>query len=728
MAIKITQAIREEETRAGGYLWTTENDPTWLRYQVDLENGAMKGFHISKCEGTVPRVTPFLYDFASPALAQMYHKEVAMAVMADIGKETMIREGEEFAEISVAGQVGAWQDFMGAFGDSKKKPAKDLAESRYITYDKDVMIPPAIVRTGKRGDLSMPRGRNFQVGARVSGFKAIEMVRSKGLPSKLKIGSMGDPDVDQAKIALAHVERPSSHAVAWYGTRDEEKAKYRLQAAAALPILAGLIADRQSLASAVDEVRAMNPILIETTGLSKAGVKRIGKLKKPAPAGRIFEVGERIEGEDALGVNRARHTKISGSVPTDMALRYLSELPPDRTPADDESWLKFNDILAAVAIPLHNATSTPIATILEASKGNWVKFHESLARAADFDPKDFDRRTMALVTIDALEAIDHFNRTALLPQALASIKEMDQPEPMVSREFIVSGIEASTSLIVGKSKNLALTMMEVSRRYASRIPAMMEIEGKAMLNLTTKTLERFKGYTEDQYPVITGEFHASNGLVIRPLSSGEMLTEESRRLGHCVGSYKSRARQTSCHIYSVQNLAGDESFSTFEYARIDGTDARAAAAGLRTVQHRAYHNGTPSEAAAAAKKEFDAALKNGGVEVRLEEINAWRDWLQETSPNQTTGQANAHTSWKSVLELDWEEEDNRMDYWREWGQVLGGRIEKSPHPGAVYSEKKAQELVSAMSPRAAALMIEQARLAKEAREAEKAKDETPEPM
>jgi hypothetical protein len=721
MSIKIDKVVKEEEVRAAGYLWTTEEDPTWLRYQVDFARGTMKGFHVSKCDGSIPRVTPFLYDFASPDMSNTYHLQIAMAVFADIGKENMIRSGEEFVEIDVAGQVGAWQDFMSAFDNAdSKKVDKDLSSQRFLTYDKDTLIPSGIIRTGKRGSLSMPRASNFRVGARMSGFDALKIAGSGGLPKKLKVGDMGDVDVEQAKDALKHVERPSSHSVAWYGTTDPEVAKYRLQASTSMPILASLIADRQSLATAVDAVSAINPILMETTGLSKASIKRIGKLTASAPAGRIFEAGERITGEDALGVNRARHTQLSGSVPVDMALRYLSDLPPDRTPNDNEAWLKFNDILSAVAIPLYNATSIPVATIMEASKGNWVAFHESLAKAADFDPKDFDRRTMALVTIDALESIEHFNRTAILPQVLASIKDAEQPEPMVSREFVVSGFEAATNLIIGNTKNPAVLMMEISRRYASRIPAMMEIEGKTVLDLNRKTSETFEKYGETAFPLLTDNYTASNGLVVRPLKNGEDLTEESKRLTHCVGSYQSKARRALSHIYSIQNQSGSESLSTFEFSGVEGTDPRGAATALRLVQHRAKSNGTPPEECAVAYKEFLEAVKGGQIDVNLSEINAWRQHIKESGQEAGATHITPATTWKSVLELDWENDDARLEYWAEWGEVLGGKIAKSNNPGVVYTEKVAQELVSAMSPRTAAIMIDQSRRQREEREAEKA--------
>lgn len=713
MSIKMQSLIKEEEDRAAGFYWTSESDPTWLRYQVDLQTGAMKGFHISQCNGQIPNVTPFLYNFPSVHLARTYHTQVALAVFADIGKEMLIRNGEATIGSRAGSTVSSWQDFMGAFGNDKGVVLDDHPEERTLTYEADMMIPSGIVKSGKSGALSMPRNRNFKVGSRLSGFKAVEVARTKGLPRGLNVATIGDPDLEKAAVALKAVERPSSHAVNWYGTRDKTLSNVRAQSASALPILAGLIADRQSLAKAVDEMGQLHTALMTATGLSKAGLKRIGKLTKAAPAGRIFEAGERIEGEDALGVNRARHTDVSGSLPTDMALRYLSELPPDRTPQSDEEWLRFNDILTAIAIPLHNATSIPVIEILEASKGNWVAFHESLAKAADFPAADFDRRTMALVNIDALEAIDHFNRTAVLPQALASIRATEQPDPLICREFIVSSQEASRNLIIGKTKNPALLMMEISRKYASRIPAMMELEGKSIATNTIERAGRFAAYGEGEYPKSADDFTSSKGFIIRCLDSGEKLTEESRRLTHCVGGYQSRAKMLSTHLFSVQNIAGDKSFSTFELQQITGDDSRVAAAGMRAIQHRAKNNGNPSEDCVAARQEFIDALTAGTIAFNLEEMNAWREYLNEIGENPTIKHVTPTTTWRSIIELDWEDEDLRMNYWAEWGQVLGGRIAKSPHPGAIYAEPAAQQLVAAMSPRAAAIMIEQSRAARE---------------
>ena len=708
MTLKTEKFIQEDETRAAGFIWTMEDDPTWLRWQVDFTTGAMKGYHISRCNGMIPRVTPFKYDFNRLETAKKHHEIMALVIFADIGPETLIEAESKPVENNIMDQIGAWQDFRNAFGDTTEKPDVVAVENRVVSYDGNAFkLPNNLVIIKENGALSMPLDRNYKTGERLSGFDAFKIAGSRELPKGLQPGYMGDIDIKQAQSALSHVERPSSHAVAWYGTGDSEQAKYRCQAATAMPILAGLLADRPSLADAVDEMRPINPILMDMTGLAKAAVRRIGKLTIAAPANRIFEDGEQIDGEDALGVNRVRHTQVSGSVPLDMALRYLSALPPDRTPNDNESWLKFNDILSAVALPIHNALSIPVATILEASRGNWIQYHENMARAADFTPENFDRQSMALTVIDALEAMEHFNRTIILPQALVSISNEGETWPKVNSEFIRLGFRATSDFILGKSKNTALLLMEISRRYASRIPAMMEIEGRDLMFETNRTDTRFKSYPENGFPVLTEDFNSSNGLVARPLRNGDELVRESRRLKHCIGSYQNRARRTKSHIYSIQNHSGSTSYSTFEISAVKGEENRTALNSLYMVQHRGDRNSTPAENCMIAEQEFMDALKAGEIDINLSEIDDWRNWLKQKGD--IDGGIDTETTWKSMLEFDWTAGDSSLEYWKEWGQVLGGKVAASPHSGIVYSEPATRALLHAMSPRTAMLMNEKAR-------------------
>ena len=691
-------------TLINGYLWTRESDPTWMRYQVEPETGVMQGIHVSRCNGVIPRATPFVYNFETADAADSFHEHVAMGILAEIGRETMISSRKKAKIENMTGKINAWKDFRTTLGKTRNITDSGIAESeRIITHDRDLSNCMNLLNTGIRGELSLVRNGNFRAGARMSGFDAFRIATAGNFPPDLEIGDTGNPDIEQARIALAHVTRPGSHAVSWYGTRDADLAKYRTQAAQALPILAEIIAERPSLARAVDGMQALAPVLMTMTGLGKAAVRRIGRLTEAPPADRVFEAGEQITGEDALGVNRARDIRVSGAVPIDTALRHLAELPPDRTPNDNENWLKFNDILASIAIPLYNATSIPVATVLEASRGNWIQYHKSLARAADIEPENFDRRTMALTIIDALEALEHFNRTVLLPQALASIRDTGEQDPMVSGSFISLGLEATTELITGKSKNVAVLMMEISRRYASRIPAMKAIENRSELSDVERTNARFDAYGNDSWPTLTTEFNTSNGRLIRPLrNAAELLDEGSpEKLRHCIGNYDTQARLMNSHIFSIRSPDGRESYSTFELSGIGSGDARAAAARMTRRQHSGYRNSKPSMQCVQAYKEFRDAMKNGLVRINIDEIREWCSWMN--SHGYKTG---ISTSWRSALELDWENDEIRLEYWKEWGNVLGGRIAGSPHPEVIFSNLKSRELVATMSPRAAMIMIE----------------------
>ena len=470
-----------------------------------------------------------------------------------------------------------------------------------------------------------------------------------------------------------------------------------------MPVLAGLIAESRDLSLAVDARDPIQPLLTERTGLKKASLKRITKLTVSVPAAPLFEAGEAVRGEDALGVNRTRRFSVSGVVSIDKAMRHLSELPPDRTPRDDAEWGAFYDVLTGCAIPISNAFDLSVTDLLEASRGNWVDYKATLARAADFDPDRFDRRTMALTTIDAIEAIEGFSRTALMPQVLSSITGTGQALPVVTGEFLVDGFEASARLVLGNAKNVASHLFEVARRYAGRIPAMMEAEGR----VAVEERDLPDQYGETAFPILTDTFFAPNGLIVRPLRTFEELKEEGQRMSHCVGGYTSKARDARCHLFSIRTPDETESLSTLELTGMDGEDPVTAAANFGIVQNRARRNGPPTPEAKAATEEFMKALKGGLLPIRFDEM---RDWKRRRAEGAGSGRRVApETTWESVLEHDWQNEDTRAALWQEWRTVMGGRIGKANNPGIVYTERSARDLVASMSPRAAAILLDQER-------------------
>ena len=704
--------IRSETRRDGdgplsGFVWAGDTDPGWIRFRTDPRSGVMNGVHLTPCAGTVPRGTPFRFRFPNGEQAVRGSEGVAMLILGQLSRDPVRLEGDVTRAANPHAQLAAWEEFLGGTAPAGQPSARET----HLILPRDVynrtLSGWGLFKRMADGDLVLNRSSNFRLGAPMSGFDTITAARGRTLP--FRTGPMGDLDLDAARTALAAVSRPSPVAVSWYASARGDQARYRMQAAAAMPILAGLIAESRDLSQAVDACEPIQPILSERTGLPKASVKRVTRLTVPVPAAPLFEAGEAVRGEDALGVNRTRRFTVSGVVSIDKALRHLAELPPDRTPKDDREWAAFYDVLTGCAVPIANAFDLSVRDLLDASKGNWVEYRATLARAADFDPDRFDRRTMALTTIDAIEAIEGFSRTALMPQVLASITGTGQPLPAVTGEFLIDGFEAAASLVLGNAKNVAAHLFEVARRYAGRIPAMMEAEGRVAQG--GDGADRFDRYGETAFPILTETFHATNGLIVRPLRNFDELREEGQRMAHCVGGYTTKAREARCHLFSIRTPDETQSLSTLELTGMDGEDPVTAAANIGIVQNRSHRNGAPDERARAATDEFMRGLKAGQIPIRFEEVVAWK-----RARTQTPGAARpqrAETTWESVLEHDWTAPQMRTTLWAEWRTVMGGRIGKAENPGVVYTDRATRDLVASMSPRAAALLIDQERAARE---------------
>lgn len=484
--------------------------------------------------------------------------------------------GSDAPASGLSGQASAWARFL----DDKAgaRPVRQHAADLVIELDGDsvhVLSRMGLVVTRQK-DLTLRRHQAFRSGSAVSGFVALR-VHAAAAAGLKAVAPPPDIDVMRAQEALAYVKRPSSHAVAWYGLREPERARLRGQAAASWPVLAGVIADTPSIARRVDAMESLVEALQERTGLGKAALKRISKLRAPLPDEPIFQEDEEVRGEDALGVNRLRRTALRGTVSMSGCLGVLSRMNADRTPQTDTDWKAFVTTLSGCAQPLANVLEIAPETILEASKGSWEGWREQLARAADFDPDAFGRRQLGLATIDALEAIEDFSRTVVLPLALRAITSADQPLPPQAPEYLRQSFSVSADIVLGKSKAIATNLLEIGRRYASRIPSLMAIDGLEPPDDNEAADLRWSHLAPGQFPALAEPWQASNGMVIRPLASHDLMREESARLNHCVGRlYLNKAIKMDCHLFSVQNADGQLSFSTIELDRIadDGRSKR----------------------------------------------------------------------------------------------------------------------------------------------------------
>ena len=82
--------IRSQITRNGdgplsGFVWAGETDPGWIRFRTDPRSGVMSGLHLTPCEGTVPRGTPFRFRFTNGEQAMRGSEGVAMLILLSQG-------------------------------------------------------------------------------------------------------------------------------------------------------------------------------------------------------------------------------------------------------------------------------------------------------------------------------------------------------------------------------------------------------------------------------------------------------------------------------------------------------------------------------------------------------------------------------------------------------------------------------------------------------------------
>ena len=245
----------------------------------------------------------------------------------------------------------------------------------------------------------------------------------------------------------------------------------------------------------------------------------------------------------------------------------------------------------------------------------------------------------------------------------------------------------------------------MARRYSSRIPSLNEATGY-------ETEEgilpegRFAQYGTESFPRLMDSYKASNGLIIRNLDTFAQMRTESSRLNHCVGRmYLGKARKAGCHIFSVQNVEGSKSYSTIEISAVRGETAGQASRAFSIIQHRAKSNATPPTECAAACDEWFGKLKRGELWINFQEVQEWRaSDMAQADPG-----AELQVTWKGVIGMEWQSEERRQAAWEEWRYIMGGQFGKSPSPEVIFREKGARDLVAAMNPKAAAIMIERAK-------------------
>lgn len=558
--------------------------------------------------------------------------------------------------------VGGLRRMAGTgFESSRPKAALDGAEGQALAAVRSSAPLPAMASVSLRDPAFFVRFAERMFGAPAAEFeKALQDEKAFAVFRKAEA-----LDLDAAKQALRACPDATARAISWYGASpSEEIGVYRRQAAESYPLFASEIAADREISRAVDERRGVGAMLTERFGLTAGALKRLGKVTIPGERGLLDEDGGPLRGQDALGIDRIRTRSVSGKFSMRDACAVLSKLPPDWTPSSNEEWKAFTTI-GSVCLPVMQAYNVDPKDLFGTSKGKWENYLSTLARASGFNPANageagapvFDRRALALCVADAVEMVHCFSMQAIGAPAARDVatsgRRLPEPSPQAVGRIHAHGVDA----VVGASGLVGL--LETSRRWISRIGALAALPGA---HAAVAPVDR---YGAEDCPPAFAPFTASNGLVLRCLTTGGRLREETRRLGHCVGQlYIQKNAKGDCHIVGVGDRDDQTSYSTVEF------EPFASGRSPVVIQHQgnvANGRAVPPDAAAAFA-EFRLALDAGRIAIDYDSIRQHRELRSGRVEERRHGPID---SWSAVAGYDANNASAIRMAAEEWRGVVG---------------------------------------------------------
>lgn len=548
------------------------------------------------------------------------------------------------------------------FEPSRPKAALDVAELGALARIKNSDPLPALASASLRDPKFFARFAERMFGAPAAEFeKALQDEKAFAVYRKAEA-----IDLDAVKLALRACPDATARAISYYGlSPSDEIGGYRKQAADSYPLFASEIARDLEMSRAVDERRGIGAPLAERFGISAGALKRLGKVDIPGERGLLNEDGAALRGQDALGIDRIRMRSVSGKFSMRDACSILSKLPPDWTPASNSEWSAFT-IIGSVCMPMMQAYDVDAKDLFGTSKGKWENYLGTLARASGFNPANagdagapvFDRRALALCVADAVEMVHSFSMQAIgapaVREILQSGRRLPEPSMQATGRIHAHGVDA----VVGASGLVGL--LETSRRWISRMGALAALPGAHAPEPLVDRLGK------EDCPSVFEPFTASNGVVVRCLTTGERLREETRRLGHCVGQmYIQKNASGKCHIVGLGDQNDATSYSTVEFEPFVRGEAPV------IIQHQgAVPNGraVPAESNVAFA-EFMQELRDGRIDIDYE--SAQRHRALRAGNDREVARRSPAGQWDRIVGFDAADAGAIRTAAEEWRGVVG---------------------------------------------------------
>lgn len=553
----------------------------------------------------------------------------------------------------------------------------------------------------------------------LSGFDVVRLIQGR-----TDYEAVSRLDLDIAKDCLKAVVSPSSAALVYYGDIHHPAHLFRKQAAESLPLMADIFASHMIFAKAIDQQKALAPLIGEVFGLGKGAMKRLRQIDAPANLSAEVRFDEIVTALDAHGINRQRARAIDTEIKLETLLSRVKDFPPDWVPDSTKEWKAFADILSQVALPLERGLGIPAKDILATAKGKWSDYRDTLARAADFEPDTFTRRQLAVTTIDAIETVHDMNRYVTLPLILRTIGQNGFTFHGPVADTMQHTIEATRDVILGRSKNPAGTLFEAARRRTGLIGAISEIvaEGAPRVDTSSAVLAR---YGQESWPALSRDpFVSQSGHRIFFMTNTDMKKQDGDQLHICVGGkyYTDKARQSQSHLVTVRDVDG-RSLATAEFSgKPADTVETEWRHNLTLIQFRGVRNGVPPENVQRSFEEFMTAFRGGQLLLNLSEVY---EYQKAMAVSQGKVDVTPAALWANALGYEFKDDGRNARLFAVAKTVIFGQTDKIEHAGVLFGTPSVRKALEAISPDCAEHLLRQEAERKAA--AQRAKDEAPAP-
>lgn len=614
---------------------------------------------------TQSRLKGYVMEADAGRLPKMHRVEVTFA---GIGPDDL-----EVAALMAAGQVAGLNLFFGRAGGegATAQRTADRVDAIMALIANQGRGQVEVKRTaeGIRTPIAM-RKRYGLAGSEVAGHRArsngtVQVGDAMDILKGMKIAARmmrrmemagmdvpAFPDIDYAgaETALAAVDHAYPSMVEWYGGKGASgtQGNDRLQAAASYPLLAGMIARKPALRAKVDNRQPIREDILEITGLSEAGLKRLAKFRTPVEEGPVISRIEEAGGTDAVGVTRTTSFLVDGRYSIEDALTSLRAIKPEWVPQDDEEWKIFLKVCRGFARPMADFLGIPEADILARSKGRWGEFLKEIAAASDVKieidkhEEQMPLKRLLFFTSDAMQSVWDFARDALIPTVLVESDRHNLARHAWSgiyaspRESTFDEIlSVSRTILLGRSKNPSFDLLRLGRTHSTRLFKIAAIWGKDDKKPDTNETETSGIAAPPVQRFISGK------ITMKHLETFTDMQREGEDMGHCVGRdfqlssahearniyYSMRgedgSRSTARFTVSTRDIPSSTSFKVYSSVVDEETGVR-----ISLVEHKGVENTSPPATHAHVVQEM---LQSITPEKIAEYAGAWVHWRKNVA-------------------------------------------------------------------------------------------------